>query len=276
MTASTITSSGTATRSSTGFDTGRLAGVRPLVRKELAEWRHARRAWIVLIVSTVFMTLTAANAAITTWIVTNLPEGADVPDLPVAVTSLENILTGVSAQVFVLAAIFASMSLLAVERDRGTLAWVASKPVARGGIWFAKWSSATVVLWAVAALIPLAITTALAIVLYGVPTFGPIVIVAMGMGASIAFFVAVMLAVSTVINSQAAAAAIGFAVFALPEIVLALIPVEIGPFLPTSILGWTFGQAMGAPVGFVTPIAWVVAMVALIGLSIRRMERIEL
>ncbi len=274
MTASIVSPTIASARRRPGSD--RLAGVRPLARKEFAEWRHARRAWIVLVISTAFMVLSAANAAITAWIVANLPEGADAPALPTTMSPLENILAGASGQIFVLAAIFATMSLLVAERERGTLAWVASKPVSRGGIWFAKWSSATIVLWVAAALIPLAVTTVVAIGLYGMPPIVPILVVAAGMGASIALFVAVMLAASTVVSSQAAAAAIGFAVFVLPEIVVALVPFEVGPFLPTAILGWSFGLAMGAPVGVVTPIAWAVTVAVLVVVAIRRMEHAEI
>ena len=87
--------------------------------------------------------------------------------------------------------------------------------------------------------------------------------------------VAVVLAASTVISNQAAVAAIGFAVFFLPQILVSLLPVDISPFLPTSIMAWAIGLVVGADVGFVTPIAWAVSVVALAGFASWRMERME-
>jgi hypothetical protein len=55
-----------------------------------------------------------------------------------------------------------------------------------------------------------------------------------------------------------------------------LLPFDVSPYLPTSILDWTVGFAVGQDVGFITPIAWAIATVALIAFSIRQMERIEL
>ena len=49
-----------------------------------------------------------------------------------------NFLLAISTQFFIFVAIFAVMGLLIVERDRGTLAWVASKPMSRGAIWQSK------------------------------------------------------------------------------------------------------------------------------------------
>ena len=40
----------------------RFAGFGPLFRKELREWAHSKRIWVILAVTTAFMTLTAANA----------------------------------------------------------------------------------------------------------------------------------------------------------------------------------------------------------------------
>ena len=51
-----------------------MAGLRALVRKDLGEWTHGNRAAVVLIVTSLFMTLAAANAWINTWIVANVPD----------------------------------------------------------------------------------------------------------------------------------------------------------------------------------------------------------
>ena len=253
-----------------------LAGTRPLLRKEFAEWRHGRRAWVTLIVVTVFMTLTAANGAITAWIIANVPDGADAPSVPTSLAPLDNLMAAVGSQIFVLAAIFAAMSLLVVERERGTLAWVASKPVARPAIWVAKFVAGATVVSLAAGLVPLAITVALVIVLYGAPALLPVTAMAVGVAAMITLFVAIVLATSAYVANQAAVAAIGFAAFALPSIVTAVVPLDIGPYLPTSILPWAVGLATGMPVGVATPIAWLASVAALAVVAGRRMESTEL
>jgi ABC-2 type transport system permease protein len=253
-----------------------FAGIRPLVRKELSEWAHSRRVWVTLAVVTAFMVLTAANSAIIAFITANLPAGVDAPDSPVTMDPLENLLAAAGTQIFVMAAIFATMGLLVAERERGTLAWVASKPVGRGAIIGAKFTAAAVVAGLAAVVVPMLATFALVVVLYGVPAVVPVAAVTAGMIALVTVFVAISLAASTVVTGQAAVAAVAFGAFFLPAILGAIVPVDIAPFLPTSILGWAAGFAMGAPVGIVTPVAWTVWTVAIVAFAIWRLERAEL
>ena len=72
-----------------------------------------------------FMVLTAANAWITARIVEAMPDAAD-GIVPLSQAPTDNLLVAVSAQLFVLVAIFAVAGLIARERDSGTLAWVES------------------------------------------------------------------------------------------------------------------------------------------------------
>ena len=112
-------------------------------------------------------------------------------------------------------------------------------------------------------------------VLYGSAGAGAFVLTAVGIAASVAFIVAVVLAASTVLSNQAAVAAIGFAVLFVPQILVSMLPVDLGPFLPTSIMGWAIGLASGADVGVLTPVAWLVSVAALAGFASWRMERLE-
>ena len=261
-------------RVSGGISADRVAGFGPLFRKELSEWAHSKRPWVIVAVTTAFMTLTAANAAINSWIIANVPD-ATTSAGAISLDPMTNVLAAVSSQIFVAVAIFVAMSLLVAERERGTLSWVASKPVSRGAIWLSKWAAAAIVVSIVAGIIPMAATFGLVAVLYGSAGVGAFAFAAVGVVASIAFMIAVVLAVSTVIPNQAAVAAIGFAVFFLPQILVSLVPVDISPFLPTSIMGWAMGLVVGADPGFVTPIVWAVSVVALAGFASWRMERIE-
>ncbi len=252
----------------------RLFGFGPLFRKELREWAHSKRIWVILAVTTVFMILTSANAAINSWIVANVPD-VTVSDRPISLDPTTNFLAAVSTQIFVIVAIFAAMSLLIGERDRGTLSWVASKPVSRSAIWMSKWAAAAIVVSIVAGIIPMAATFGLVAVLYGSAGFAAFLFAAVGVAASITFMVAVVLAASVVIPNQAAVAAIGFAVFFLPQILVTLLPVDISPLLPLSITAWAMGPVLGADMGFITPIAWAVSILALAWFASWRMERLE-
>jgi ABC-2 type transport system permease protein len=237
---------------------------------------RGKRAWIVAVLTTAFMVLTAANAAINTYVRTAFPEpelaGVPMPSMDPAT----NLLTSLASQIFVVAAVFAVASLIVHERDTGTLAWVASKPVSRGSIWLSKWISSTAILAVAAALVPLLVTTGVVVALYGSVPVTVIALVLVGMIATIAFFVAIGLAAGTVVPGQPAIIAIGLGVLFLVPIVAGLLPVDITPYLPTSILDWTVGLAAGQEVGVVTPIAWAAWTVVIVALAIRRMERIEL
>jgi len=272
MTASMATSTG---RLAGRSITGRLSGVRPLLGKDLGEWRHAHRGWVILAVAAVFMSLAAANGAIATWVVAHDPEitaGAAKATMdPVA-----NFMAALASQIYVVAAVFGSMGLLVTEREHGTLAWVASKPVARGSIWVAKWVAGAVAIAIVAGLLPLLATVALIAVVYGALPVGLVAMSAVGIVAVIVFFVAVVLAASTVVPNQAAVAGIGLAVFALPTIILGLLPFDVSAWLPTSIVTWAIGLGAGADTGLITPIAWAVATVAVTVFAIWRMEAAEL
>jgi ABC-2 type transport system permease protein len=160
------------------------------------------------------------------------------------------------------------------ERESGTLAWVASKPVARRSIYAAKWVAAAAMLTVVAVLVPLGVTTAAAVPMYGTPDPLALVAMAAGMIALLVFYAAVALTLGTIFASTAAVAGVTFAVFAIP-LFIGFIPVVM-QLLPHSIIGWFAGLASGAEVGFVTPISWAVLSVAIAAVGIRRIERLEL
>jgi ABC-2 type transport system permease protein len=271
MTASTISDGAIPVESFSRF-----AGLGALVRKDAHEWLRGKRAWIVLAITATFMALTAANSWINAQIIKALPPGVEGPDVPLSLAPMDNLLTSISTQIFVLATILAVASLIVRERESGTLAWIASKPVSRSSIWLAKWLSSSAILSVVAVLAPLAITAITVALLYGMPAIAPLAIIAVGASAAVAFYAAIGLAAGTVMPGQPAIAATGFGVFALAPILAGLVPLPIEPFLPTSILGWSVGLASGADVGVATPIAWAIGTAVLVGLAMRRMNRIEL
>ena len=179
-----------ATSAATQPMSGRFLGLRPLLRKDATEWMRGRRAWIVAVVTTLFMVLTAANGAITTYVRNNFPEpGTENIPFP----SLDPMLN-----LFLIAAIFAVASLIVHERETGTLAWVSSKPVSRGSIWLSKWVSSSIILAVAAAMIPFFITIAVVVVLYGPVAFAPLAVITVGMILAVMFYAAVAWAIGTV------------------------------------------------------------------------------
>ena len=267
MTASTITTAGTANAT-------RLPGLAALIAKERMEWARGRRAWVVVAVTTVLMVLTAANAWINMTLRGAFPaeETADLE--PLSMSAMDNIGMAVSAQLFVVVAILALASLVVRERESGTLAWVASKPVGRSSIFVAKWIAATTMLAVVAVAVPLGITSAVAVPMYGTPDGAALVAMGAGMIALLAFYAAVALTLGTVVSSTAAVAGITFAIFSLPLFV-GFVPI-VTQLLPHSIIGWAIGLVSGADVGFITPISWAVSTVAIGAYGIRRLQRLEL
>ena len=252
----------------------RLAGFGALVRKDTAEWTRGYRAWVVFAVTAAFMTLTAANGWITSRIVATLPDAAEAP-APASLVPLDNLMTAVGAQIFVLAAIFAVGSLIVGERHAGTLAWVASKPVSRSAIWMAKWASATGMLAISAVVLPLAATVAVVVVLYGAPPVAVVAGFAAGAIAMVAFFAAVGLAAGTVVPGQPAVIAVGFVVFALLPVLGGILGPEIAALLPTSILPWFAGLTTGMPVSWTTPVAFAGVTAAVAGFGTYRIGRME-
>lgn len=254
----------------------RLLGLGNLVRKDVAEWLHGARPWVVLGVTTSVFALAAANARITEWAARSFPaDPTDGPAKVLSVLPLDNLLFAIGTQFTVLAVIFATMSLLLAERDSGTLAWTISKPVSRTSVLLSKWLTSTLILWLAAVVIPVALTTTLVTILYGLPDLAIVIVLGVSLITVPAFFVAVALTTATFVPSQAAVGAIGVAVFVAPSIVGGIVP-ALTPFFPGSIFDWAVGVATGGPVSLVTPIAWLVALVVLFFLARRRLNAMDL
>jgi ABC-type transport system involved in multi-copper enzyme maturation permease subunit len=260
----------------TSFGQPRLLGFGNLIRKDVAEWLHGKRPWTVLAVTASVFALSAANARITEWAVRSFPaDPGDGPAKVMSVLPLDNILLAIGTQFIVLATIFATMSLLIAERDSGTLAWTISKPVSRTSVLISKWLTSTVILWVTAVVIPLALTTVLATVLYGPPDFTAMIFLGASLITVPALFVGIALAAATFVPSQAAVAAIGVTLLAAPPIVGGILP-SLAPFFPTSIFDWSVQAAVGGPVTLVTPVAWLAGLAVLFVLARGRLNAMDL
>jgi Cu-processing system permease protein len=259
-----------------GLAPSRLLGLGNVLRKDLREWLRGRRFWTVLVIATFVAVLTAANAWINDYLRTAFPAGpGEVPPDPLPMTPMANVIAPLATQFHILAAIFATMSLLIAERDGGTLAWTISKPVSRTSVLLGKWISATALVWVAAVAIPLVAAVGVVLILYGQPDLGVVGLLGAGLVTVVAFYTAVTLAAATFIPSQAGVAAVGLAVFLVPSLVVGLYP-PIAAVLPTAMGDWIAGLAIGMAGSVLTPVAWVIALGVLFVLARARFAATEL
>jgi ABC-type transport system involved in multi-copper enzyme maturation permease subunit len=167
------------------------------------------------------------------------------------------------------------MSLLVGERDSGTLAWTISKPVSRTSVLVSKWLTSTLVLWVAAVAIPLALTTVIVTVLYGLPDLATVATLGVSLATVPALFVAIALTAATFVPSQAGVAAIGLTLFAAPQVVGGVLP-SLTPFFPTSIFDWAIQASTGGPASLATPVAWLSGLAILFVLARRRLDAMDL
>ncbi len=253
----------------------RLPGLGNLVRKDVREWLHSRRLWIVLGVSAFAFVGTAANAWINAWARANLPaEPGQVPPRELSLAPMDNLLLALGTQFFLIAAIFATMSLLLSERESGTLAWTVSKPVSRTSVLLSKWLTATVLLWITAVVVPAA-TAATVAALYGPPDLGATVLIGIGLLIAIAVFVAISIAAAVVVPSQAGVAAVGLAMLLVPPLIVGIVP-ALAPLAPTASVDWALRVALGGSASLLVPIATIGWLALLFIVSKVRFSRAEL
>jgi ABC-type transport system involved in multi-copper enzyme maturation permease subunit len=166
------------------------------------------------------------------------------------------------------------MGMIASERERGTAAFILTKPVARGAFVTAK-------------LVALAVTLGLAMAgsglasfactawLFEPPPVGGFVAMVVLVWLSQVAISAVTLLASVVAPSAVAAGAVGFAVYALPAIASGLPPVA--PLTPAGLQNVAGEVALGSlpsslALAVVANAAWVGAAWVLAWLGVRRQE----
>jgi ABC-type transport system involved in multi-copper enzyme maturation permease subunit len=162
--------------------------------------------------------------------------------------------------------VIATMSLMTAERDRGTLAWSLTTPVARPAIPLAKWAAGVVALGSAAILVPLALQVVIATIAYGalpdlplIAGFGVLYLLAP------AFWVALAITLGTVSTSTAGVAGIGLLVLFLPSVIGAFAP-TIAEISPTAAHIWAHTVVTGGPVQWLVPVVTLAAM-AILGLG---------
>jgi ABC-type transport system involved in multi-copper enzyme maturation permease subunit len=236
---------------------GPFLGLRTVIGKEFSEWVRGPKALIILGVSVlgaVFMTLIPFIAE-----ATNEAQAAGI----LSHDPTANVLLGWTGQTVALIAILATMALVSIERDRGTLGWTLTNPVSPTSVISAKFIVAFVVFVAMAVLLPMLVSVGLATVLYGLPdlrVIGTFFVLFMALPA---FYIALTVALGAGVKSTVGVAGIAFAVLFLPQVIGGLLPI-VNELSPTSIGSWAMNVAKGQPASMLTPIGWAVSMVVLI------------
>ncbi len=171
-----------------------------------------------------------------------------------------NVLDGWGGQTIQIVALLATMVLISVERDRGTLAWNLANPVSRASVLFAKFGAAFLAIGILSVFIPIAGSVAIATVAYGgVPDMQTVGTFAVLYLTVPAFWVALTIALGTFIKSASGIAGIGFAVILLPTLFAGFVPL-VNQLSPTSTATWAIATATGAPASAYTFVAWLAAL----------------
>ncbi len=243
-----------------------MTGLRPLVLKEMLEsWRTRRLAIAVALFAFVGILSPLTARYLPEILELALGDQMTIPiPTPTAADAVLQLQKNLG-QFGALAAIILAMGAVASEKERGTAAFILTKPVSRASFLVAKLASLAVVL---------GLSTVVAIVLawtYTAVLFEPPTVpgwIAMGLLAWLALMAwgSITFLASTVARSAAAAAGIGFVALIGVSLVAAIPP--IGRWLPSGLDGPAMALASGAPVDGGDLASAVIGTTALIAVAI--------
>ncbi len=238
-----------------------MSGFGLLLRKEIREQVRTMRLVVVVAVFAIFGLLSPVFARYVKEIVEAVGGGqfqGVIPDPTVADAVVQ--FTKNMGQFGVLIAILVTMSSVATEKERGTAAFLLTKPITRGAFVAAK-------IVAIGALLALAMAVAGALcwvytaILFETLPAAPFVAAVALIWLTLAVFAALTFLASVVTRSGLVAGGIGFGAFLLVGILSAL-PV-IGPYMPTSLWGAANTLALGSvPDPLLGPVLVNVALIA--------------
>jgi ABC-2 type transport system permease protein len=244
--------------SAAGRAGGLFLGFGNTFRKELTEWMHGPKVWVIGVLS-------IAIAAFTS-VLTRIEQATTAPGelVGLSVDPTVNAILGWSGELVGLIAIIATMTIISVERDRGTLAWSLTNPVSPTSILAAKFAASMIVVSLVAVIVPMTVSVVVATVAYGgLPALGTIATFTVLFLTVPAFFLALTVALGAAMRSTAGIAAVALAVLFLPRMLGGMVP-YVTELSPTSIGRWAQAIAMGDPAPLTVPISWLVSMAVIV------------
>jgi ABC-2 type transport system permease protein len=253
-----------------------MSGLRLLLRKELLEQVRTMRLFIVMIVFALFGLISPLTAKYLPDIVKALAGNQlalPIIPTPTVADAIDQFLKNLD-QFGVLTAILLAMGAVATEKDRGTAAFVMTKPVSRAAFLVAK-------LVAIGANLLLAIAVAGALAYYyTLVLFEPLPVggyaaMCLLLWLSIYVYAALTFLGSTLAGSAAGGAGLGI-VFLVITLILSALP-RVGDYMPQALLGPARALALGLPPSdlatpLIASVGIIVAATALSWLSFRRQE----
>jgi ABC-2 type transport system permease protein len=240
-----------------------MTGFGLMLRKEVREQVRTMRLVVVVAVFAIFGLLSPVVARYTREIVEAVGGGqfgGMIPEPTVADAVIQ--FTKNVGQFGVVIAILVTMGAVATEKERGTAAFLLTKPIGRGAFVAAK-------VVAIGALLALALAAAGALCwIYTTILFEPLPVAAFA-GAvalvwlSLAVFAALTFLASVATRSALVAGGAAFGLFLVVGILSAL--PGIGPYLPTSLWGAADALALGTvPDPLLGPVVVNVALIAVV------------
>ncbi len=253
-----------------------MSGLAVLARKELLEQWRTYRLIIVAIVFVAFGIMSPVLAKYTPELVKALVPAGQLPlDLPAptAADAAAQFVKNVG-QTLTLAAILLAMGSIAGEKERGTAAFILTKPAGRAAFVVAKLLGIAFTLavgMAGAGIAAYAYTTWL----FAAPPAGGYLAMCLVLWLSLLAVAAITLLGSALTRSAIAAGAIGFAAYIALAVVSAL--PTVGPYTPAGLQGPAIQLALGAPVSdlagpLLVNLLLVAGATVLAWLSLRRQE----
>jgi len=248
-----------------------LEGMGNYLRKEMLEWFRTKRAVTTMVVASGLLGFGAFGERMRVMFglaLDVIPANLD-PNFNAAAVNW-----GLYLFLFVA---FATMGLLAVERERGTLAWSLSMPLDRKTVLVSKAVSACAVFAVVAVIVPDLVVAIIIRICYGDwPSLGALTWLPLGAYAVAVFVIVLNLTLSTFVRSQAIIIGTTICLALLvPGLVSSLVP-DLARLLPTSIQAAVVAFGGGKAVDPATPIAWAASIVGLMTIATIRMRTMEL
>lgn len=246
-----------------------MTGFGRFLSKEAREWVRTRRFAIVA--------LAATGLALSGVMINRINQLTGDTSKPINLDPSFNLtMVGWDSLVPLLAA-FGTMSLITAERERGTLGWSLSMPLSRPAVLLAKLLAAVVFLGIAAVVIPEIVSVAVIRFVYdGFPHGQQLFWEPVGGLAAGVFVVALNLAVSTFVRSQAAV--VGTTLFFVLTItaLAGLLSVDLQRFLPSGIYDYLTAFGKGAPTHPETLISWALGTAFLVAIALVQFRRREI
>jgi ABC-2 type transport system permease protein len=245
-----------------------MTGLSVLLAKELGEQLRTLRLVVVAIVFVSFGILSPLTARYLPDLINSLGgQGLGIVitlPTPTLNDAIDQILKNVS-QFGILAAILLSMGAVATEKDRGTAAFVLSKPASRAAFLGAKLVAIALDLFIAVGAAGIA-GYAYTAYLFSAPPVGGYAAMCLLLWLSLVVYAGLTFLGSTLTRSAAAGAGIGFAFLVLTGIVGAL--PTIGRFMPGGLIGPARALALGNDPGDVLgPVVLNVALIAILAVA---------